>query len=60
MNDSIGRISPNLMKRVREVLGLTETPCAIQARIGGAKGMWIAANGEPDVNVEDWIKIYPS
>ena len=61
MNDGIGRISPSLMKRVQEALGLTEIPCAIQARIGGAKGMWITANGElPDVDVEDWIEVYPS
>jgi hypothetical protein len=61
MNDGIGRISPSLMKRVREALGLTENLCAIQARIGGAKGMWITANGEPDIGVavEDWIEVYP-
>ncbi|KAJ9129361.1 hypothetical protein NKR23_g12555, partial [Pleurostoma richardsiae] len=60
MNDGIGRISTGLMKRVREALGLIETPCAIQARIGSAKGMWITANGEQIVDAEDWIEIYPS
>lgn len=32
--------SPRVMRIVREKLGLQETPMAVQARLGGAKGMW--------------------
>jgi len=43
------------------MLGLPATTCAVQARIGSAKGMWIAAHGERDRDIEeDWIEVYPS
>lgn len=59
MNDGIGRISFGLMNRVREALGLQENLCAIQARIGSAKGMWIAAESGLGHDSQDWIEIYP-
>jgi hypothetical protein len=61
MNDGIGRISPNLLRKVQEMLGLPAMTCAVQARIGSAKGMWIAAHGARDRDIgEDWIEVYPS
>ncbi|KAK7747822.1 hypothetical protein SLS62_008858 [Diatrype stigma] len=58
MNDGIGRISPNVMRKIRDELGLTDTPCAIQARLGSAKGMWIT--DVTDASQEDWIETYES
>lgn len=60
MNDGVGLISPQLMRRVQEILGLPATTCAIQARIGSAKGMWITAHDERGNGSADWIEIYPS
>ncbi|KXH49568.1 RNA-directed RNA polymerase [Colletotrichum salicis] len=58
MNDGIGRMSPSLARKVRDVLGLSDIPCMIQGRLGSAKGVWI-------VDVEDtgsdiWIETWPS
>ncbi|KAH7029191.1 RNA dependent RNA polymerase-domain-containing protein [Microdochium trichocladiopsis] len=58
MNDGIGRVSPSLMSKVKEHLGLSETPSAFQARLGSAKGMWIV--DFTDSSGEDWIETYPS
>ena len=58
MNDGIGRVSPSVMRKIRDNLGLTDTPCAIQARLGSAKGMWITDVTES--TQEDWIETYPS
>lgn len=58
MNDGCGQISRKLAHNIAQILNLDYTPSAFQARIGGAKGMWI-------VDVKDYgdktnIKIYPS
>lgn len=58
MNDGCGQISRKLAHHIAQILNLDYTPSAFQARIGGAKGMWI-------VDVKDFgdktnIKIYPS
>ncbi|OBT72455.1 hypothetical protein VF21_08510 [Pseudogymnoascus sp. 05NY08] len=58
MNDGCGQISRKLAHHIAQKLNLDYTPSAFQARIGGAKGMWI-------VDVKDFgdktnIKIYPS
>lgn len=58
MNDGCGQISRKLAHNIAQLLNLGYTPSAFQARIGGAKGMWI-------VDVKDFgdktnIKIYPS
>ncbi len=58
MNDGIGRVSPSVMRKIRDKLGLTDTPCAIQARFGSAKGMWITDVTES--GQEDWIETYVS
>ncbi|OTB00025.1 hypothetical protein M426DRAFT_268321 [Hypoxylon sp. CI-4A] len=57
MNDGIGRISPSLMKKLPNVLGGREIPCAVQGRIGSAKGMWIT--DVTDTSNEDWIETHP-
>lgn len=41
MNDGCSVASPAVMKMVRKKLGLEETPTAVQARLGGAKGVWM-------------------
>ncbi|GKU11953.1 unnamed protein product [Fusarium langsethiae] len=59
MNDGIGRISHSLLREVRDIMGLDFLPTAIQARIGGAKGLWMMDSSlcPPD---ERLIEIYPS
>ncbi|KAK2469549.1 hypothetical protein H9L39_18820 [Fusarium oxysporum f. sp. albedinis] len=59
MNDGIGRISHSLLREVRDVMGLDFLPTAIQARIGGAKGLWMM-DLSPYPSDERWIEIYPS
>ncbi|KAF5714427.1 qde-1 RNA-dependent RNA polymerase [Fusarium mundagurra] len=59
MNDGIGRISHPLLMEVRDVMGLEFLPTAIQARIGGAKGLWMM-DSTPYPPDERWIEIYPS
>jgi len=59
MNDGIGLMSPGVARRVRDVLGLSEIPSAIQGRLGSAKGMWIRDVEESDENAI-WIETYPS
>ncbi|KAK1657769.1 RNA dependent RNA polymerase-domain-containing protein [Colletotrichum godetiae] len=46
MNDGVGRMSLLLARQIREVLGLSDVPSAIQGRLGSAKGVWI-------IDVED-------
>lgn len=58
MNDGAGRISPSLMRRVRDELGLQTIPSAIQGRLGSAKGMWVV--DVADDEHEDWIETWPS
>lgn len=57
MNDGAGRISPSLMRKVRDVLGLQSIPSAIQGRLGSAKGMWMTDT--TDLGREDWIETFP-
>lgn len=58
MNDGIGRMSRGVARRVRDKLGLTDIPSAIQARIGSAKGMWLVDVNDTGDNL--WIETYPS
>lgn len=58
MNDGIGRISPSLMRKVRDGLGLESIPSSIQGRLGSAKGMWLIY--VTDTSHGDWIETYPS
>ncbi|KAL2270613.1 hypothetical protein VTJ83DRAFT_2797 [Remersonia thermophila] len=58
MNDGIGRMSRSVARKVRDALGLTDIPSAIQGRIGSAKGMWLM--DVEDTGDEDWIETYPS
>ncbi|OHE91722.1 RNA-directed RNA polymerase [Colletotrichum orchidophilum] len=58
MNDGVGRMSLFLARQIRDVLGLSDIPSAIQGRLGSAKGVWI-------IDVEDsgsdiWIETWPS
>ncbi|KAK1671589.1 RNA-directed RNA polymerase [Colletotrichum godetiae] len=58
MNDGIGLMSRSLARKIRDVLGLSDVPSAVQGRFGPAKGMW-----EVDVFDDDdslWIEIWPS
>ena len=57
MNDGAGRISPSLMRKVRDALGLQAIPSAIQGRLGSAKGMWLT--DMTDLSHKDWIETYP-
>ncbi|KAL0933776.1 RNA-dependent RNA polymerase [Colletotrichum truncatum] len=58
MNDGIGRMSRSLARMVRDVLGLEDTPSAIQGRLGSAKGMWII--DIKDTEDDLWIETWPS
>lgn len=58
MNDGCGQISRKLAHNIAQSLNLDYTPSAFQARIGGAKGMWIVDVG--DFGDKTYIKIYPS
>ncbi|ENH69849.1 Putative RNA-dependent RNA polymerase 2 [Fusarium oxysporum f. sp. cubense race 1] len=60
MGDGIGRVSRNLARRIATHMGLLETPCAFQARIGSAKGMWIVDVEDDGLDNDDWIETYPS
>ncbi|EXK40988.1 hypothetical protein FOMG_04545 [Fusarium oxysporum f. sp. melonis 26406] len=60
MGDGIGRLSRNLARRIATHMGLLETPCAFQARIGSAKGMWIVDIEDDGLDNDDWIETYPS
>lgn len=58
MNDGISRISPGLARKIADKLGLTYLPCAFQARLGSAKGMWLI-DGDSSGD-EVWIETHPS
>ncbi|ETS76137.1 hypothetical protein PFICI_11524 [Pestalotiopsis fici W106-1] len=58
MNDGIGRMSPLLARKIRDSMGLTETPAGFQGRIGSAKGFWIIDVSERGDDL--WIETYPS
>ncbi|KAI8137351.1 RNA dependent RNA polymerase-domain-containing protein [Fennellomyces sp. T-0311] len=59
MTDGCGLISVSAMRRIMGLEHADTLPCAIQGRIGGAKGVWIV---EPtlDFNSGDWIQIRAS
>ena len=46
MNDGCARISGTLGKAIAQKLGLEEVPSVFQARIAGAKGVWMVDNDE--------------
>lgn len=60
MGDGIARMSRNFARKVATHLGLLETPCAFQARIGSAKGMWIVDVEDDGLDDNVWIETYPS
>lgn len=58
MNDGVGLMSRTVARKIQKILGLTTVPCAVQGRLGSAKGMWVI--DVDDVSSEDWIETYPS
>ncbi|AEO68606.1 uncharacterized protein THITE_2079458 [Thermothielavioides terrestris NRRL 8126] len=58
MNDGIGRMSRSVARKIRDALGLSDIPSAIQGRMGSAKGMWLM--DVADAGDDDWIETYPS
>jgi len=60
MNDGCSVCSPMVMRKIREMLNLTETPTAVQGRLGGAKGMWFADPVADQYSEELWIKVTDS
>ncbi|KAL8383234.1 hypothetical protein RB595_006809 [Gaeumannomyces hyphopodioides] len=58
MNDGVGRMSRSVARKIQKTLGLVAVPCAVQGRLGSAKGMWII--DVEDLSGEDWIETYPS
>lgn len=58
MNDGVGRMSRKVAKMIQTALGLSSPPCAVQGRLGSAKGMWIV--DVTDTTDEIWIETYPS
>ncbi|KAE9571260.1 putative RNA-dependent RNA polymerase SHL2 [Colletotrichum fructicola] len=58
MNDGIGRMSPKLAQKIKNVLGLQDIPSAIQGRFGPAKGMWLI--DIQDTGDDLWIETWPS
>lgn len=58
MNDGVGRMSKMVAKLVQIALGSSSPPCAVQGRLGSAKGMWIVDVTE--TTDEIWIETYPS
>lgn len=59
MTDGCGIISAAAMKKIMGTQQNDILPCAVQGRIGGAKGLWIVT---PDLDLEggDWIEIRAS
>lgn len=58
MNDGVGRMSRTVAKLIQNALGLSSPPCAVQGRLGSAKGMWIVDH--TDMTDDIWIEVYPS
>ncbi|KAK3987542.1 putative RNA-dependent RNA polymerase SHL2 [Cladorrhinum sp. PSN332] len=58
MNDGIGLMSRSVARKIRDILGLSDIPSAVQGRFGPAKGMWLM--DVKDMTDEDWIETYPS
>ncbi|KAI8887759.1 RdRP-domain-containing protein [Backusella circina FSU 941] len=59
MTDGCGIISYSVMKKIMEIQGSDELPCAIQGRVAGAKGIWII-DPKLDTEAEDFIQIRSS
>lgn len=57
MNDGVGRMSRSVAKVIQDALGLSSPPCAVQGRLGSAKGMWVV---DSDTTDDIWIETYPS
>lgn len=59
MTDGCGIISASAMRKIMGSQQNDIMPCAIQGRIGGAKGLWIVS---PDLDMDsgDWIEIRSS
>lgn len=60
MNDGVGRMSRKVAKMIQTALGLSLPPCAVQGRLGSAKGMWVVDVNITDTSDEIWIETYPS
>lgn len=58
MNDGIARMSTALAQKIRDMMGLTDTPAGYQGRFGCAKGFWL--RDTEDTSNEIWIETYPS
>ncbi|CAG8698193.1 3235_t:CDS:2, partial [Ambispora leptoticha] len=59
LTDGCGAISLLAMRKVAEVMSWTETPCALQGRIGSAKGIWFL---DPNLDISSgiWIELRES
>lgn len=58
MNDGVGRMSRRVAKMIQTALGLSSLPCAVQCRLGSAKGMLVL--DVTDMTDDIWVEIYPS
>ncbi|OAD75789.1 RNA-dependent RNA polymerase RdRP [Phycomyces blakesleeanus NRRL 1555(-)] len=59
MTDGCGIISCAAMRKIMQLEGKDDVPCAIQGRIAGAKGIWILSP-ELDFTSGEWIEIRKS
>lgn len=59
MTDGCGLISVSAMRKIMGCERADTLPCAVQGRIGGAKGVWIVAP-DLDFNSGEWIHIRKS
>ncbi|KAI8328509.1 RNA dependent RNA polymerase-domain-containing protein [Chlamydoabsidia padenii] len=59
MTDGCGIISAAAMRKIMGTAQNDNLPCAVQGRIGGAKGVWIVSP-ELDMETGDWIEIRAS
>ncbi|KAK6534105.1 hypothetical protein TWF281_005443 [Arthrobotrys megalospora] len=57
LTDGCGLVSPAVLREIARALGLSYPPTAVQGRIAGAKGLWIADPNAPPESDEIWIKI---
>jgi hypothetical protein len=62
MNDGCARISRSAARQIAIILGLTNVPSVFQARIAGAKGVWMIdpLDEKYEGNEELWIEITES
>ncbi|KAK6354545.1 hypothetical protein TWF696_003688 [Orbilia brochopaga] len=56
LTDGCGLVSPAVLRRIKTQLELSYLPSAVQARIGPAKGLFIADPKAPVDSEELWIK----